>query len=147
MNHNSPSQNNNVHNSYSQSPARQPLFYNDVNNHTDNYSVTNDKASRPDTSDNYVDNINYQQSNFASTYQSHSMINHVNNQHPPQSTIDNTSPPFHSLNMNINYSQPNYSGILSFDIPGYKIIFIPTSSQQGYLKPTFSQNYKTQFKQ
>ncbi|CAG8629750.1 uncharacterized protein OCT59_013243 [Rhizophagus irregularis] len=79
---------------------------------------------------------------------------------PQQQTIENTTFPFNSFNMNsvnpsqseihsfdipeykiivipfplnsfnMNSNNPSQSGILSFDIPGYKIIIIPTFSQQ-----------------
>ncbi|PKB95333.1 hypothetical protein RhiirA5_436909 [Rhizophagus irregularis] len=45
----------------------------------------------------------------------------------PQQPIVNTSP-LNSFNMTSN---PTQSEILSFDIPGFKIIFIPTFSQQS----------------
>ncbi|CAG8641302.1 uncharacterized protein OCT59_013263 [Rhizophagus irregularis] len=46
----------------------------------------------------------------------------------PQQPIENISFPFGPFNMT-NVS-PSQSEILSFDIPGFKIIVIPTSSQQ-----------------
>ncbi|GET53661.1 hypothetical protein GLOIN_2v802479 [Rhizophagus irregularis DAOM 181602=DAOM 197198] len=46
----------------------------------------------------------------------------------PQQPIENIPSSFGSFNMtNVN---PSQSQILSFDIPGFKIIVIPTSSQQ-----------------
>ncbi|PKY60511.1 hypothetical protein RhiirA4_484308 [Rhizophagus irregularis] len=78
----------------------------------------------------------------------------------PQQTIENTTFPHNSFNMNsvnpsqseilsfdipgykiivipfplnscnMNSNNPSQSGILSFDFPGYKIIIIPTFSQQ-----------------
>ena len=78
---------------------------------------------------------------------------------PQQQIIENTSFPLNSFNM--NSVNPSQSEILSFDIPGYKIIVIPfplnsfnmnsnSSSQSGILSfdipgykiiviPTFSQ--------
>ncbi|GBB98298.1 hypothetical protein RclHR1_09180001 [Rhizophagus clarus] len=61
-------------------------------------------------------------------------------QYPPQS-IENTSFPLSSIN-------PSQSGIYSFDIPGFKIIVIPTFSRQDnpYLNSS-SNNMGNQFTQ
>ncbi|PKK71529.1 hypothetical protein RhiirC2_744442 [Rhizophagus irregularis] len=64
----------------------------------------------------------------------------------PQQPIVNTSP-LNSFNMaSIN---PTQSEILSFDIPGFKIIVIPTFSQQNntYLNYSSSDITNTQFTQ
>ncbi|GBC27692.2 hypothetical protein GLOIN_2v1775756 [Rhizophagus irregularis DAOM 181602=DAOM 197198] len=62
----------------------------------------------------------------------------------PQQTIENTIFP-----LNMNSINPSQSEILSFDIPGYKIIIIPTFSQQNNtcLNYSSSDNTNTQFTQ
>ncbi|PKB95332.1 hypothetical protein RhiirA5_436908 [Rhizophagus irregularis] len=54
----------------------------------------------------------------------------------PQQPIENTSPinPFNMANIN-----PSQSQILSFDIPGYKIIIIPTCSSLDITNTQFTQ--------
>ncbi|CAB4477388.1 hypothetical protein RhiirA5_459558 [Rhizophagus irregularis] len=73
---------------------------------------------------------------------------YVSPQHPigPQQTVENI-PPLGSFNMTcIN---PSQSEIFSFDIPGFKIIVIPTFSQQDntYLNYSSSDTTSTQFTQ
>ncbi|RGB44208.1 hypothetical protein C1646_748918 [Rhizophagus diaphanus] len=69
----------------------------------------------------------------------------VSPQHPisPQQSIENI-PLFNMTSIN-----PSQSGFLSFDIPGYKVIFIPTPSQQEntYLNYSSSNTTNTQFTQ
>ncbi|CAB5367655.1 unnamed protein product [Rhizophagus irregularis] len=69
----------------------------------------------------------------------------VSPQHPisPQQSIENI-PLFNMTSIN-----PSQSEILSFDIPGYKVIFIPTFSQQDntYLNYSSSNTTNTQFTQ
>ncbi|CAB5367653.1 unnamed protein product [Rhizophagus irregularis] len=62
----------------------------------------------------------------------------------PQQTIENTT-----FLLNMNSINPSQSEILSFDIPGYKIIIIPTFSQQNNtcLNYSSSDNTNTQFTQ
>ncbi|CAB5374570.1 unnamed protein product [Rhizophagus irregularis] len=64
----------------------------------------------------------------------------------PQQPIENIPSPLNSFNMTIYSSQ---SDILSFDIPGFKIIVIPTFSQQEntYLNYSSSNITNTQFQQ
>ncbi|PKY56701.1 hypothetical protein RhiirA4_477177 [Rhizophagus irregularis] len=65
----------------------------------------------------------------------------------PQQTTENTLP----LNLfNMTNVNPSQSQILSFDIPGFKIIVIPTSSSQqdnNYSNYSSSDVTKTQFTQ
>ncbi|CAB4477386.1 unnamed protein product [Rhizophagus irregularis] len=69
----------------------------------------------------------------------------VSPQHPisPQQSIENI-PLFNMTSIN-----PSQSKILSFDIPGYKVIFIQTPSQQEntYLNYSSSNTTNTQFTQ
>ncbi|RIA93015.1 hypothetical protein C1645_37168 [Glomus cerebriforme] len=68
--------------------------------------------------------------------------------YPPQQPIENTFFPF-----NVTTINPSHSEILSFDIPGFKVIIIPTSSQQdnntylNYPSSAITDNYQTQFTQ
>ncbi|PKK61164.1 hypothetical protein RhiirC2_718622 [Rhizophagus irregularis] len=64
----------------------------------------------------------------------------------PQQPIENIPSPLNSFNMTI---YPSQSDILSFDIPGFKIIVIPTFSQQEntYLNYSSSNITNTQFQQ
>ncbi|PKY37717.1 hypothetical protein RhiirA4_413584 [Rhizophagus irregularis] len=64
----------------------------------------------------------------------------------PQQPIENIPSPLNSFNMTI---YPSKSDILSFDIPGFKIIVIPTFSQQEntYLNYSSSNITNTQFQQ
>ncbi|RGB44218.1 hypothetical protein C1646_748933, partial [Rhizophagus diaphanus] len=71
---------------------------------------------------------------------------------PQQQTIENTSFPLNSFNMNsVNPSQPEIHSfdIPGFDFPGYKIIIIPTFSQQEntHLNYSSSDITNTQFTQ
>jgi hypothetical protein len=66
----------------------------------------------------------------------------------PQQPIENIPSPLGSLNMTSIH--PSNSEILSFDIPGFKIIVIPISSQQQdntYLNYSFSNLSDNQFTQ
>jgi hypothetical protein len=67
----------------------------------------------------------------------------------PQQPTENVPSPLGSLNMYMTSIHPSNSEILSFDIPGFKIIIIPISSQQqdnAYLNYS-SDNQFTQFTQ
>ncbi|GBB84296.1 hypothetical protein RclHR1_10900004 [Rhizophagus clarus] len=111
----------------------------------------------------HTSNINYNTVNVElpimndnSNFSHHTNINHFNQQlasnnsypqitsdHAPPQPIENTSSPFDSFNMtNVN---PSQTEIFSFDIPGFKIIIIPTFSQQdnnslNYSSTQFTQN-------
>ncbi|RIA93017.1 hypothetical protein C1645_735892 [Glomus cerebriforme] len=88
------------------SPSNTTIFTN--NNNSDQQSMSNE--------------------NIASTSQSyHTSTSSYAPQsgYPPQQPIGNTFFPFNMTTIN-----PSHSEILSFDIPGFKVIIIPTSSQQ-----------------
>ena len=94
--------------------------------------------------------FNYSDQPTTSTSQSYPPI--ASQSIGPQQPIGNTSLPPDSLNMTI--INPSRSEIVSFDIPGFKIIIVPTStsSQQdntylNYSSSGITDNQFTQFTQ
>ncbi|GBC01983.1 hypothetical protein RclHR1_04400006 [Rhizophagus clarus] len=74
----------------------------------------------------------------------------VFSQHGPQHYVDpQQSVPAENTIFNMTTINPSQSEILSFDIPGFKIIIIPTFSQQDntYLNYSSSDIMNTQFTQ
>ncbi|CAB4477385.1 hypothetical protein RhiirA5_428562 [Rhizophagus irregularis] len=123
------------------------INYNDVNiNSSDNnfptfYTNANNSVQQP-ASNEYIASIsNPIVSSYAPQY--------VGLQQP----IENIPSPLDSFNMTTIHpsqsSQSSQSDILSFDIPGFKIIVIPTFSQQenAYLNYSSSDITNTQFTQ
>jgi hypothetical protein len=120
------------------------INYNEVNVNSSNnnfptfYTITNnsDQQSAQPTSNEYI----------AST-SSYAPLPPPPQYAGPQQPTENIPSPLGSLNMTSIH--PSNSEILSFDIPGFKIIIIPISSQQqdnAYLNYS-SDNQFTQFTQ
>ncbi|GBB90879.1 hypothetical protein RclHR1_00180017 [Rhizophagus clarus] len=94
----------------------------------------------------YTNNNNFDQQ--SSTYNENISSNSVVSSYAPQNYVD-PQQPIQNTSFNMNTINPSQSGILSFDIPGFKIIVIPTFSQQDntYLNYSSSDFTNTQFTQ
>ncbi|CAB5201425.1 hypothetical protein RhiirA5_375497 [Rhizophagus irregularis] len=96
-------------------------YYNNVNSDP----FLNDNIFH--TNNNYTDQQPTSNEYIASTSQSHPLSYAPQHGHP-QLPAENTSFPHNSFN--ITSITPSHSEILSFDIPGFKIIIVPIPSQQ-----------------
>ena len=93
----------------------------------------------PHVNNNYSNQQPVPNENIALTSPTYSTITpsyaQYSNHHQPQ-PMENTSSPFGSFNMTtIN---PSQSEIFSFDIPGFKIIIVPTFSRQDNVYSNYS---------
>jgi len=134
-NNNNPLQNNDSYSEISQplqmdQPLSNNTFYNNNVNSSCNY------ADFSVTSNNIIP-TSYSASNYEQQQSTFSSVNNENvtsatqssSYAPPQYTSSHVSLPLNSPNMiTTNPSQTNHSEILRFEIPGFKIIIIPTSS-------------------
>ncbi|RIA93016.1 hypothetical protein C1645_874376 [Glomus cerebriforme] len=144
-------------NAQQQSNTAIPPEKSSSNTSNSNYNVDNidfsvmkdDIFSTPHANNDYSDQQSMHNENTTSSYSTVASLYDPQYDHPQQPIVD-TSSPLNSFNMTtIN---PSHSEILSFDIPGFKIIIIPTSSQQdntylNYFPSDVTNNYQAQFTQ